>query len=366
MGSGALGSRSGNLGRLPGILERGIEFLLEGQSGDGLWHDFLTLAGEGSDWPTGVIATELALAGAEREPLERAAGALLADQQPDGGWGYRSGVPTDADSTACVLLFLAAMGHRCSRVARAGTCLAGHQDKGSGGVSTYRSARPIRRFMGLGTEIDLGGWCSSHLEVTATAGQALARVSASEEVEAAWRYVASRQRTDGSWASYWWTTPHYPTLQAVGLAIEMDDEAAVARAADWTESEQDEDGGWSAPAGATTSTHGSAPRDTVSAGDAATSAFATALSLSVLLRAGRRGPAVDRGVERLLALQEADGGWPSHPIMRIPPPDVAEPEDHRAWRANALGTGVMVGDQHRMFTTAMCVGALGPALRANA
>jgi squalene cyclase len=253
--------------------------------------------------------------------------------------------------------------------------------------------------MGLGTDTDLGGWCSSHLEVTATAGRAFAAVagmsaaemlaegmpapgvsatgssvagpsvgelSANEAAEAAWRYVSSRQREDGSWASYWWTAPHYPTLQAVGLAAEMGDKAAVGRAADWVESEQDEDGGWSAPGAAIASAHGPVTHGATSARDEATSAFATALSLSVLLRAGRSGPEFDRGLERLLALQEADGGWPSHPIMRIPPPDVAEPEDHGSWLANALGTGVVVGDQHRMFTTATCVGALGLALRATA
>jgi len=32
--------------------------------------------------------------------------------------------------------------------------------------------------------------------------------------------------------------------------------------------------------------------------------------------------------------------WPSHPMMRIPPPGVAEPDDHRGWRSDALGTGV--------------------------
>ena len=224
------------------ILERGITFLLEGQGADGLWRDFLTLAGEGSSWPTGLIATELALAGSERGPLERAAKALLAGQHDDGGWGYHAGVPTDADSTACALLFLAAMGHEGSRMRRARACLARHQDANRGGVSTYRVPEPIRRFMGLGAEVDLDGWCSSHLEVTATAGRAFAASTSTSpgwEAEAAWRYVSSRQCADGSWASYWWVAPHYPTLQAVALAVEMGEEAAVRRAAAWTLRGQD-------------------------------------------------------------------------------------------------------------------------------
>lgn len=301
------------------------------------------MAGEGADWPTGVIAAELAPVAAEREPLERAADSLLAAQHDDGGWGYHSGVPTDADSTACALLFLAALGRRDSCVKRATACLARHQDGDSGGLATYREPGPIRGFMGLGEETDLGGWCASHLEVTATAGRAFAAVAGvapSGAAEAAWRYVSSRQRADGSWASYWWTTPHYPTLQAVALADEVRDGAAVRRAADWALREQGQDGGWPAP-------------------DIPTSAFATALSLAVLLRAGVSGPRVERAIERLGELQDADGGWPSHPIMRIPPPALAEPDDHRSWRSDGLGTGVVVRDQHRTFTTAVCVGALG-------
>jgi squalene-hopene/tetraprenyl-beta-curcumene cyclase len=128
----------------------------------------------------------------------------------------------------------------------------------------------------------------------------------------------------------------------VALASDVGDHAAVRHAAAWALREQNKDGGWWAPG-------------------VPTSAFATAMSLSVLLRAGARSPQVDRAVERLLALQEADGGWPSHPIMRIPPPGLAEPDRHESWRVDGLGTGVIVRDQHRTFTTAACVGALALA-----
>lgn len=254
-------------------------------------------------------------------------------------------MPTDADSTACALVFLAALGRKDVCVERASACLARHQDADSGGLATYREPGPIRRFMGLGAESDLSGWCASHVEVTATAGRAFAASAGTPpgaKAEAAWRYVSRRQGEDGSWASYWWTTHHYPTFQAVALACEVGDHAAVQRAAAWALREQDEDGGWPAPG-------------------VPTSAFATAMSLSVLLRAGERGRAVDRAVERLLALQQADGGWPSHPIMRIPPPGLAEPGRHESWRIDGLGTGVVVRDQHRTFTAAACVAALALA-----
>jgi squalene cyclase len=323
-------------------LERGTRFLLSKQGHDGLWRDFLTPAGEASEWPTAFIATALHVAGAEARALERAAGTLAADQNDDGGWGYNENVPSDADSTACVLLFLALMGHRGSVCRRAASCLVRHQRTDNGGVATYSEPGPIRRFMGVGRWIRFDGWCRPHTEVTATAGRALAAVAqnnCSPEADAAWRYARSRQSADGSWSSYWWTSPHYTTLQAVELALVLGDRDPVSRAADWAIRSQADDGAWSAPG-------------------AATSAFATALSLSVLLHARTGRQAVERAVSRLAALQEDDGGWPSHPIMRIPLPGDVDPDRRRLVR---LGRGIVVRDQHRTFTSAACVAALARA-----
>ena len=164
----------------------------------------------------------------------------------------------------------------------------------------------------------------------------------SAEADAAWRYVRSRQRDDGSWSSYWWTSPHYTSLQAVRLGLCLGDHNAVSRAAEWATKSQAADGTWSAP--------GAAP-----------SAFATALSLSILLSAGETGRHVERAISRLVDFQDDDGGWPSHPIMRIPLPRDRNPDRHRWLRFGRLGQAVVVGDQYRTFTSAACVTALALA-----
>jgi squalene cyclase len=326
-------------------LERGTRFLLAKQGRDGLWRDFLTPAGEASEWPTGFIATALHLAGAKASALERAVDGLIANQDVDGGWGYNEEVPTDADSTACVLLFLAVMGHREGVCRRAAECLVRHQRREDGGVATYSEPGPIRRFMGVGRWMRFDGWCSPHTEVTAMAGRALVAVApnnSSPNVQAAWRYVRSQQRADGSWTSYWWASPHYTTLQAVQLALSLGDRDPLSRAAEWVIRSQADDGAWSAPG-------------------AATSAFTTALSLSVLLSARGNGRKVERAISRLAALQDDDGGWPSHPIMRIPLPGDVDPDRRRHRRFGPLCRGVVVRDQHRTFTSAACVAALAQA-----
>jgi squalene-hopene/tetraprenyl-beta-curcumene cyclase len=327
-------------------LARGQRFLLARQARDGLWRDFRTTAGEASEWPTGFIGAALHRAGAPTDATERAADALVARQNVDGGWAYSEDVPTDADSTASVLLFLALVGGREESCGRAATCLAGYRQAKTGGVATYREPGPIRRYMGMGRWMPFGGWCSPQTEVTALAGRALAAAGAAHDAAAAaWRYVRERQRPDGSWDSYWWTSSHYATREAVALARSSGDQGAVERAAAWAIRSQQATGAWSAPG-------------------AETSAFATALCLSTLVDAGGSaepvGRAVGRATSALAALQQDDGGWPSHPIMRIPLPGDRHPGRHRP-RLPKLSGGIVVRDQHRTFTSAACVAALACA-----
>jgi squalene cyclase len=318
----------------PGALERGAQFLLVNQGRDGLWRDFDTPAGEASLWPTGFIATALHSAWIGREALERAAQALAVTQNDDGGWGYNEDVPSDADSTAWTLLFLSRMGGHESACRRAVSCLVRHQRAEYGGIATYSRPGPIRRFMGVGWWMPFWGWCRPHTEVTAVAGRALAaclRGRRGPATDSAWRFVRSQQNATGDWSSYWWTSPHYTTAQAVEFATTRGERDVVNQAAVWALRNQ---------------------------ADFASSAFATAMSLSILVSADADAGAIDRAVQDLVALQQADGGWPSRPIMRIPVPADRDPNGEDRWRVVRFGGGIEVSDQNRLFTSAACVAAL--------
>lgn len=302
--------------------------------------------------------------------------------------GYNQQTPADADSTAWAILLLGAAqlpgcGGASARadltatdadaqrtsLTRAGGFLARHQrrTRGPGGVSTYARSGPIRRFTGLPLWVPFRGWCRPTVEVTATAGRALrclealglspdwAGNTARRRADAAWRYVRDRQAGDGSWPAYWWCSPHLATEQAVALATQAGEAAPVRRAADWALRHCGEDGGWSL------------------VWRAGTSSFATALSLSVLTTC--RGPAaghgrpdlqraIARAVDALGPQQQNDGGWSSHPVLRIPvPPDTSGSGDAPRRHRLEFAGGIVVPDQHRLFTTATCVAALAQTLR---
>jgi hypothetical protein len=89
------------------------------------------------------------------------------------------------------------------------------------------------------------------------------------------------------------------------------------------------------------------------------------LSLSVLaVSANTDREQIVRAADALVVLQQADGGWPSVPILRIPvPADRRSGQDDR-WHLVRFDDGIVVADQNRMFTSATCVAALTRAVRA--
>jgi hypothetical protein len=326
-----------------------VAFLCSRQRVDGLWADFETLAGASTDWVTGYVGAALAAAGESNSGLTLASRTLRERQQADGGWGYHAEVPSDADSTAYALRFLLPFDrdgdHRAAL-----HCLRRHRKGPAGGVATYAAPGPIRRYMGLDDGFAIDGWCQPHTEVTAAAGLAFAIAGGSwaADAQAAWRYLRARQGPAGSWRSYWWVDDLYPTAQAVALARAAapgdDGRKAAARAAAWAAARQASDGSWASQA------------------DGA-SAFVTALGVVVLTSARGFAASAARGVAALVGQQQADGGWASSPILRIPPPHVVEPDDVGHWREDALGTGVVISDRGRLYTTATALNALCLASR---
>lgn len=333
--------------RLRPSLEGAVGFMEASLNPDGLWSDFLTLAGESVYWVTGYVGYALARGGAPRERLLSGVGQrLLRSQGGDGGWGYGPGVPSDADSTSWCLLFLSRLGMQGaeSREEALGFLL-GHQSPHDGGFRTYAKPREVGRYMMLDDSVSFEGWSSSQMCVTPVAARAMLEAGSTLGVDKALDYVRKGQTSGGYWEPYWWSERLYSTvncIQLLGAGGDPEDGKRVGRAQDWIAKTQLASGGWS---------------DSPTAGGVP---FSTALALRGLLAAPRAelSESVRKGAEWLLTDQLADGGWNSHHILRIPHPSTKEPWKQPHWTRDGKAINAVIKDHRRLYTTATAYAAL--------
>ena len=280
-------------------------------------------------WDTGLAALALDASG-EPEAVEAAGRGLdwLIERQitdapgdwrrarPDlagGGWAfqYRNDHYPDLDDTAMVAW--AMHGHDPERyrpvVERAAVWLAGMQS-GNGGFGAFdidNSAEYLNQipFADHGALLD-----PPTADVSARCLTLFALLDDSRferERARVRRYLLSEQETDGAWFGRWGTNYIYGTWSAL-VALGADgierNRGAIARAVDWLEACQNDDGGW----GEGNQTY----HDPSLAGTGSCSrAFQTGWAMLGLVAAGRGdSPAVHSAAEYLARTQSARGDWP--------------------------------------------------------
>ncbi|MDT8438749.1 MAG: squalene--hopene cyclase [Wenzhouxiangellaceae bacterium] len=232
---------------------------------------------------------------------------------PGGGWPfqYANAHYPDLDDTAMVAWGMQA--HDAERyqkaVLRAGDWLTGMQSS-NGGFAAFdidNSAEYLNEipFADHGALLD-----PPTADVSGRVLRLFAETDEPQHIAARERvrsYLLAEQEADGSWWGRWGTNYIYGTWSVVvALAVDghPDSHAAIARAADWLQSMQREDGGW----GEGNFTY----HDPSEAGTGSCSrAFQTAWALLALIAAGRAGSdAVRRGVDWLCRNQAESGDWP--------------------------------------------------------
>jgi prenyltransferase beta subunit/geranylgeranyl pyrophosphate synthase len=311
------------------------------------WSDFLTSAGESSDWVTGYVGSSLCKQDRDSPLLREAVKYLESNRFPTGGWGYSRWACVDADSTIACLRFL----HRCAvdrEKLRDDLAALMRNQKPNGGFSTYASPEEICHLIGAKNDEQLVGWCSPHLCVTAVALQVLLELGfekESVEVQSAIDFILSRQSSEGYWESYWWDGRIYSTAHSVkGLvhAGQTECKEAIEKGIQWLLAVQLQDGGWNNGNGGE-----SKP-------------FHTGLAVQALgagLRANHRD-ALKKGFQWIIANQLSDGSWASCRVLRVPDANCLRPWEKKDWRKGHGGTGIIVEDHYRLFTTATVLDAL--------
>lgn len=311
----------------------------------GLWSDFRTSAGFSIDWVSGYIACAMSESGVAHDVVTKTASALASRQRRCGGWGFNEDTPGDCDSTSWVVMPLARTSTTFNREA-AVSYLLRHQDPQTGGFVTYCPLDGIDKFIGMAAP----NWSQPCECVSSAAVRALIALGLAPdrtELARAKKYVALRQLASGLWHSYWWSGDAYATYQsqlamaAIGLS-----QNAFTSCATVLLTRQRIDGSWASPAG-----------------DGVPCVFETAYALLCLQ--GRTSSvgnddtndAVRRARSWLVKAQRSDGSWPSKPILVIPSP-LSCLQSYKL-RVDQLGTHVIIRDEHRLFTSASAVLALG-------
>jgi sporulenol synthase len=330
---------------IPEAIENAANFIYARQTLQGYWRDFLTNAGESTNWVTGYIGYYLTRFAPKFIALEKAFQKIFYRQNGK-GWGYNSSIVIDADSTSWCLLFCNAHGVP-SDIARADLELLRTHQKPNGGFATYGSTA-IGAHIGVSDPEKLKGWCSSQLCVTSIAIQVLQAYGLTtngSEIRKAVDFVLSYQNHKGYWESYWWDGRIYGTAHSVRALSMLNKEMYlnhIEKAVSWLLSIQQKDGGW----------HNGV--------DGESQPFHTALALQTLIdyNSHELHEPIKKGIHWLLLNQLSDGSWMSHPILRVPEPDCLQPWEKIEWRNGSAGTGIIVKDQNRLFTTSTVLGTL--------
>jgi hypothetical protein len=327
-------------------IDQGTEFLMSARSEDGLWRDFQTLAGLSSEWVTAFVAYVLSQVNSNSS-ISSTLVCLAQRQRVNGGWAYNEDVPTDCDSTAWSVLALSSAAQCDSTIiARGVEYIQKHQSVAEGGFCTYSASDHIETYIQKPDLTSVQGWTQPHPCVTALALQALLTQREHIEshcIENAIRYLQGKKEQSGIWRSYWWSGCAYGTYHAIRALSAA--QAVTAR--DLTESARQLERQWSTHAESAASSH-----EKIAAFEAAFTILAQVLCADI-----ESLTTADKLTSQLIAEQNSDGSWPSSPILRIPPPVVTKPEMLKRWR-QGTGTGVIIPDQRRCFTTAAVLWAL--------
>jgi squalene-hopene/tetraprenyl-beta-curcumene cyclase len=233
---------------------------------------------------------------------------------PPGGWPfqYRNDFYPDVDDTAVALMALHRLpGLDAERVAAAterGLGWTFGMQGADGGWASF-DADNNRLYLNNIPFADHGALLDPSTEdLTGRVLELLGRLGHSPELPAARagiQFLRRRQRPEGGWYGRWGVNYIYGTWSVLrglsALGIDRRHEW-VQRAVRWLESRQNADGGW----GETCESYD----DPALAGTGLSQPSQTAWALLGLFAAGRTdGPAVERGVQYLLATQGPDGRW---------------------------------------------------------
>ena len=311
--------------RMARAREKGAQFLISKQHGDGKWSDFELEVGRSTAWTTAYVATTLSHIPTASSSIEKACKWLLKNFR--NGWGFNESVPIDCDSTAWGIMALRGAGQESP--IPSDQLLSEFRDE-TGLFCTFSGRAPE------------DSWGKVHLDVTAVAVRALLRTPTTDNtliIESVSRIIELGENSH--WHSYWWSDQMY----GIAHSLETLNEFVI-----WLNNRKIELGtncSLKARIAKLQSFYGTQILEN--------STFTDALSGSLLIKACGNSVNENKFLRRLtdllLDLQEPDGRWRAAPNLRVTYPNISEPWKHKE-------PGPLFADVEDIFTTASVIDAL--------
>ncbi len=331
-------------------LSMALDFILQGVGKDNLCVDFWNNAGMSNIWTTSFVLYNLSSYLQTHHKKELFTGTAQKLNQLRQGeknlWGYNSQWISDADSTSSALIALLDYNIELKREFEAWLSYQ-NQD---GGFSTYLKDEELYKSINMGVS-DVEGWVNSHVCVSALAFYLFCHAPQSylqsnqKAFDALRSYLLNQQLDNGLWSSYWWDSLVYASSFSL-RALHKNGESQ-------TKNFKKGIAGLAKLLVETDCIYNSAKEE---------SSFFTALALSVFCLDNdiyqRWKTVADKCYHYLISNQYEDGSFPSSYIMRIPAPNVLKSNGLASWTKHHQGTGIILNDFMRMFSTSASINAL--------
>ena len=304
-------------------IDKSLTFIKNRKKNNNSWSDFMTLAGSGTNWITAFVVSMLGEFPENKSYLQDS----LAWLEKQG----RNFVVIDADSAN----FLIKAKEMMDQEILGSDINQWKQFRHpSGGFSTY-VGHEINKILHVDAHTDTKGWTSEQYCVTAVACWIAKSMDNKEVYQKSLSYLQQGMRPDGSILSYWWTEDLYATAFAVMCGL---DEKPLA----YLLSRQTSEGYW---------TNMGKP-----------SVFYTSLCVkaleSITAADANIRNCIEQGIKWLLSQQNDDGSWDSEYLLKIPSPEVLDPQEIKRWKKSSFGVNVITDNYERVFTTALTYNAL--------
>jgi hypothetical protein len=317
------------------IIDSGVRYLKNNLDSGSWWNDFVTSAGLGKEWVT-------AYAGLQIYKIDEAKNVLssISYVLANSYGSFNSTITEDADSLNFLLAFRKAVhGHCDSQLLDRWLSFMNDQ----GGWSTYKDSLSLRTRLTLEDSVDLSGWTSPVLCVTAASAYILSFFpDIYLKRDKSINYLIANTNSDGSLDSYWWTSSIYSTAFTI-LALSKTEKHSghCLKCCEWIVNQQAQNGSWK---------HAENQE----------SEFYTALAAIALMEAnfGTYYQLIEKSIKWLCLNQTEDGSWKSGRILQIPATDVRDPSKIRRWRKSSFGVNVIIDDHNRIFTSSTVLNAL--------